>query len=486
MITTDSVEARLRARGIPFAWIGSPPGGFAALRVDSRRVGRGDLFCAIDGTLVDGHAFVAAAAAAGAAGAVVEREIETEIPLLRVPESRVATAHLAALAAGDPATLLRVVGVTGTNGKTTTTLLLRHLLGAAGPAAALGTLGLWLPDGSRSPRGRMTTPGPLQLNDDLAEARSAGAEWLTMEVSSHALDQRRVDAVRFAAALFTNLSREHLDYHPDMASYLAAKLRLLDHLEDEGVAIVNADDPAWRTAEFEPIRCVRFGLHEKADVRAEGVRHGADGSSWRLATPGGAVDVRLPLLGDFNVSNALGAAATAYAVGVSLDALADRLATAPQVPGRMETLAGPPGPLVVRDYAHTPDGMTRALAALRRLAPGRLTVVFGCGGDRDRGKRPLMGEAAVAGADRVIVTTDNPRTEPLERIMGDILSSLPAGSAEVIDDRAEAIEVALAGAEAGDVVLLAGKGHETYQDVGGEKLPFDEAAVVSSLIGGGG
>lgn len=483
MITTDSVEARLRAHGIPFAWTGSPPAGFAALRVDSRRVGSGDLFCAIEGTLVDGHAFVAAAGAAGAAGAVVEREIEAEMPLLRVPDSRVATAHLAALAAGDPAASLRLLGVTGTNGKTTTTLLLRHLLGAAGPAAALGTLGLWLPDGSRSPRGRMTTPGPLQLNDDLAEARSAGAEWLAMEVSSHALDQRRVDAVEFAAALFTNLSREHLDYHPDMASYLAAKLRLLDHLADDGVAVVNADDPAWTAPEFGAVRCLRFGLREGADVRAEQVEHAADGSSWILATPGGAVDVRLPLLGDFNVSNALGAAAAAYALGVSLDALAERLATAPQVPGRMETLAGPPGPLVVRDYAHTPDGLARALAALRRLGSGRLTVVFGCGGDRDRGKRPLMGEVAIAGADRVIVTTDNPRTEPAERIVGDILSSLPTGSAEVIDDRAEAIEAALAAASAGDVVLLAGKGHETYQDIRGEKLPFDEAAIVDSLTG---
>ncbi|MFW6039736.1 MAG: UDP-N-acetylmuramoyl-L-alanyl-D-glutamate--2,6-diaminopimelate ligase, partial [Gemmatimonadota bacterium] len=414
MITTASVEARLRARGISFAWTGSPPEGFAALRVDSRRVGPGDLFCAVEGTLVDGHAFVTAAAAAGAAGAVVERDVDVGIPLLRVFDSRAATAHLAALAAGDPAADLAIVGVTGTNGKTTTTLLVRHLLGARGPSAALGTLGLWLPDGSRSPRGRMTTPGPLQLNDDFSEVRSAGAEWLAMEVSSHGLDQRRVAAVEFAAALFTNLSREHLDYHPDMASYLGAKLRLLDHLADDGVAVVNADDPAWAVAEFEAVRCVRFGLHTEADVRAEQVRHGADGSRWRLATPGGSVDVRLPLLGDFNVSNALAAAAAARTLGVPLEALADRLASAPQVPGRMETLAGPPGPLVVRDYAHTPDGLTRALAALRRLTAGRLTVVFGCGGDRDRGKRPLMGEAAIAGADRVIVTTDNPRTEPVE------------------------------------------------------------------------
>jgi UDP-N-acetylmuramoyl-L-alanyl-D-glutamate--2,6-diaminopimelate ligase len=480
LITTSSVEARLRARGISFAWSESPPADFAALRVDSRRVGPGDLFCAIEGTLVDGHAFVEAAAAAGAAAAVVEREIKAEIPLLRVPDSRVATAHLAALAAGDPATTLRLAGVTGTNGKTTTTLLLWHLLGQSGASAALGTLGLWLPDGSRSPRGRMTTPGPIQLNADLAEVRAAGAEWLAMEVSSHALDQQRVEGLEFAAAVFTNLSREHLDYHPDMATYLAAKLRLIGQLAEDGVAVVNADDPAWDVDEFDAVRRVRFGLREPAELRAVDVRHSAGGSRWTLVTPDGEADIHLPLIGDFNVSNALGAAAAAHALGVSLDVLADRLSTAPQVPGRMETLAGPPGPLVVRDYAHTPDGLMRALAALRRLADGRLTVVFGCGGDRDRGKRPLMGEAAVTGADRVIVTTDNPRTEAVEQIAGDILSTLPAGAAEVIDDRAEAIEVALAAAGAGDVVLLAGKGHETYQDIRGEKLPFDEAAIVRS------
>jgi UDP-N-acetylmuramoyl-L-alanyl-D-glutamate--2,6-diaminopimelate ligase len=486
LITTDSVEARLRARGIPFVWTESPPGGFAALRVDSRSVAPGDLFCAIKGTLVDGHVFVDAAAAAGAAGAVVEREIEAGIPLLRVPDSRMAAAHLAALAAGDPAATLHVAGITGTNGKTTTTLLLRHLLGALGGAAALGTLGLWLPDGSRSPRGRMTTPGPIQLNADLAEARSAGAEWLAMEVSSHALDQQRVDALEFTAAVFTNLSREHLDYHPDMASYLAAKLRLLRYLAADGVAVVNADNSAWKTSEFNAVRSLRFGFGGDAAIRAEGVRHSADGSRWTLVTPDGKADVHLPLIGDFNVSNALAAAATAHALGVRLDALADRLAAAPRVPGRMETLVGPPGPLVVRDYAHTPDGMARALAALRRLAAGRLTVVFGCGGDRDRGKRPLMGEAAVAGADRVIVTTDNPRTESVERIVADILATLPAGSAEVIEDRADAIEVAMATAGPGDIVLLAGKGHETYQDVRGEKVPFDEAAIVRSLAGRGG
>lgn len=483
MIRTDSVESRLRERDISFSWIGSPPASFAALRVDSRRVEPDDLFCAIPGTVVDGHDFVAGAAAAGAGAAVVEHPVDVDIPQLLLPDCRAAAAHLAALFAGDPAAALRLAGVTGTNGKTTTTLVLQHLLGELDGAAALGTLGLRLPGGDVRPRGRMTTPGPLQLNVDLAEAVEAGAGWMAMEVSSHALDQRRVDGLSFAAAVFTNLSREHLDYHPDMASYRDAKLDFLRHLADEGVAVVNADDPAWQVPEFESARTIWFGGAPKADVRAEEVRYSARGSSWRLVASEEDVEVELPLLGDFNVSNALAAAAAAHALGCSLRGIASRLASVPQIPGRMETLAGPPGPLVVRDYAHTPDGMSRALGALRPLASGRVTVVFGCGGDRDRGKRPLMGEAAAAGADRVIVTTDNPRTEPVQRIIEDIVGNLPAGAAEVIEDRAEAIRVAVDGAGAGDVVLLAGKGHETYQDVRGEKLPFDEAAIVAEIVG---
>lgn len=483
LIGTDSVESRLRERGIPFSWIGSPPASLAALRVDSRRVQPGDLFCAIPGTAADGHDFVASAAAAGAGAAVVEHPVDVDIPQLRVPDCRAAAAHLAALFAGDPATALRLVGVTGTNGKTTTTLVLRHLLGELGETAALGTLGLHLPDGTVRPRGRMTTPGPVQLNIDLAEAAEASAGWMAMEVSSHALDQRRIDGLSFAAAVFTNLSREHLDYHPDMASYRAAKLSFLRWLADDGVAVVNADDPAWEVGAFESVRTVWFGSSPKAQVRAEDVRHHMRGSSWRLVASGEAAPVELPLLGDFNVSNAVAAAAAAHALGCSVEGIAARLANVPQVPGRMETLAGPPGPLVVRDYAHTPDGLARALESLELLASGRVTVVFGCGGDRDRGKRPLMGEAAVAGAHRVVVTTDNPRTEPVERIIGDILESLPAGAAEVIEDRAEAIREAVESAGAGDVVLLAGKGHETYQDVRGEKLPFDEAEIVAALVG---
>lgn len=483
LITTGSVESRLREKGVPFHWSGRPPEGFASLRVDSRQVKTGDLFCAIAGTEADGHAFVAAAAASGAFAAVVERDVDAPIPLLRVADTRIAAAHVAALAADDPAARLQVAGITGTNGKTTTALVLRHLLGVRGGAAALGTLGLYLPDGTHAPRGRMTTPGPLELAADIDEAADAGARWLVMEVSSHALDQHRVEAIEFAAATFTNLSREHLDYHPDMAAYRAAKLALVARLADGGVAVVNADDPAWDAPVFDPVRVVTFGLTADANVRASHVQHSAQGSHWRLETPSGSAPVALPLLGEFNVSNALAAAATAWALGLDVGGIASRLATAPQVPGRMETLAGPPGPLVLRDYAHTSDGLSRALAALRELTDGRLSVVFGCGGDRDRGKRPLMGRAASDGADRVILTTDNPRTEPLAQIIDDIVADLPEGRCEVIEDRTEAIAAAVTGAGPGDVVLLAGKGHETYQDIDGEKIPFDEAAIVARLGG---
>ncbi|MFQ5529570.1 MAG: UDP-N-acetylmuramoyl-L-alanyl-D-glutamate--2,6-diaminopimelate ligase [Gemmatimonadota bacterium] len=476
-------ESRLRENGIAFSWAGQPPEGFASLCVDSRQVRPGDLFCAISGTVVDGHAFVSAAVSAGAVAAIVERVVEAPIPILRVSDSRAAASHIAAFAAGDPASALRVAGVTGTNGKTTTTLLLRHMLESLGASAALGTLGLSLPDGSRRTRSRITTPGPIELTADIEEVVASGAAYLAMEVSSHALDQRRVEAVRFAVAVFTNLTREHLDYHPDMDAYRRTKLRFVDLLADDGVAVVNADDPAWDSPVLAGVNTLTFGRVQDADVRAEDISYSPDGSPWTLVTPAGRASVMLPLLGDFNVSNALAASAAAHVLGLDPPTLASRLATAPQIPGRMEVLSRGSGPLVLRDYAHTPDGLKRALEALRRLAEGRLTVVFGCGGDRDRGKRPLMGEAAVGTADRVILTTDNPRMEDPHRIVADITENLPADSFEVIEDRAAAIEKALRGAESTDVVLLAGKGHETYQDIRGEKQPFDEAAIVSGLAG---
>ncbi len=484
LIAMCGAESRLRENNISFSWVGQPPEGFVALRMDSRRVEPGDLFCAVSGSLVDGHDFIGSAATAGAVAAIVDREVDVTIPTLRVPDSRTAAAHVASFAAGDPAAGLNVIGVTGTNGKTTTVLLMRHLLGSIGATAALGTLGLFMTDGSHRPRGRMTTPGPVDLTADIATVAASGADYLAMEVSSHALDQRRVEALQFQVAVFTNFTREHLDYHSDMNAYREAKLRFVELLAPDGMAVINADDPAWESPVFDGVNTLRFGLVGDADVRATDVRHTADGSRWTMVTPTGSSEVTLPLLGEFNVSNALGAAAAAHVLGADPAALASRLGTAPQVSGRMEVLARAPGPLVVRDYAHTPDGMTRALEALRLLTDGCLTVVFGCGGERDRGKRPLMGEAAVATADRVIVTTDNPRTEDPRRIVEDITAGLGRAAFEVIEDRAGAIKQAVTTSSSGDVVLLAGKGHETYQDIRGKKVPFDEVAIVGDLTGG--
>ncbi|TFG63931.1 MAG: hypothetical protein E4H28_05825, partial [Gemmatimonadales bacterium] len=273
LIAMCGAESRLREKNISFSWAGQPPEGFVALRVDSRNIKPGDLFCALSGSVVDGHGFIESAAAAGAVAAIVERDMDAVIPTLRVSDSRAAAAHLASFAAGDPAAGLRVIGVTGTNGKTTTALLLRHLLGSLGGAAALGTLGLFMADDSHLPRGRMTTPGPIDLTSDITTVAESGATYLAMEVSSHALDQRRVEALQFSVAVFTNLSHEHLDYHPDMDSYRDAKLRLVKLLKPDGTAVINAEDPAWKSPIFSRVNTLTFGQVDVADVWAAGVCH---------------------------------------------------------------------------------------------------------------------------------------------------------------------------------------------------------------------
>jgi UDP-N-acetylmuramoyl-L-alanyl-D-glutamate--2,6-diaminopimelate ligase len=464
-------------------WEGDPPPGFAGVVTDSREVRPGVLFCALRGTEFDGHTFVARAAAAGAAAALVEEALpDTDVPQLVVSDTRAATAHAASLLHGDPATGLSLVGVTGTNGKTTTAVILRHILGGEAPSAALGTLGWFDATGKRHP-GRLTTPDPLDLMATLQELVKEGTRFVTMEVSSHALDQRRVAGLDFEAAVFTNLTREHLDYHPDLESYRAAKLRLAEQVRPQGICSVNDDDPVWSGAEFAGRRVVRYGLRETAEVRAAQVRHSAAGSAWHLETPEGTWPVRLPLLGEFNVYNALAAVSAARGLGMDPALAADRLTTAPQVPGRMEVLSERPV-LVLRDYMHTPDAYTRVLETLAGLSEGALYILFGCGGDRDRGKRPMMGRIAARYSDLAIITTDNPRSEDPSDICADITRGMPPGSYKVVLDREEAIDFVLHEAEPGDVVVLAGKGHETYQDIAGERIPFDEAAIVRARTAG--
>jgi len=481
VILRVEVEQRLRDAGMNGLWEGTPPPGFEALRLDSRTIGPGDLFCAIPGSRFDGHSYLDQVEAAGAAAAIVQYAGDASgLPRFVVSDTRVAAAHLAELFAGDPVRELDVIGITGTNGKTTTAVLLRHLLGVRAPAAALGTLGVIRPDRTAT-AGLLTTPDPLDLAATFSELVADGTRFVAMEVSSHALDQHRVDAIPFALAVFTNLTRDHLDYHLGMDSYRTAKLRLARLLRIGGVCVVNGDEPEWDEADFGTARVIRFGTGPGADVRSEDLYVGVSGSEWSLVTPDGRARVQLPLLGEFNVANALAAAAAAWVAGIDTSAIAGRLNSAPQIPGRMEALATQPA-LVVRDYAHTPDALERALHALRPSVRGRLIVVFGCGGDRDPGKRTMMGRIGVSDSDFAIITSDNPRTEDPDSIVRETVSDLEPGAWEAIVDRRLAIERALSIAADGDAVLLAGKGHETYQEIDGKRRPFDEAEIVRSLL----
>jgi UDP-N-acetylmuramoyl-L-alanyl-D-glutamate--2,6-diaminopimelate ligase len=329
--------------------------------------------------------------------------------------------------------------------------------------------------------GGLTTPGPVELQRLFRALVDRGVRRVAMEVSSHALHQRRVEGVTYAAGIFTNLTRDHLDYHETMEEYFAAKALLVEQVAPDGAVVVNLDDDAWARLPRSR-RVVTFA--EKApgaDVGAEDMRFGPRGSAWTLRCGDARHPVTLPLIGDFNVANALGAAAAAWAVGEAPAAIAERLTTLPQVPGRLEILHE--RPTVLRDYAHTPDALERALDAVRPFASKRLIVVFGCGGDRDAGKRPLMGAVADQKADYVVVTSDNPRTEDPERILTDIMAGIRHDASRVtrIEDRRAAIAHALDVARAEDVVVLAGKGHETYQIRGTTSYPFDEKAIVREL-----
>lgn len=485
------------------------PARVTSISDDSRSVRPGALFIAVHGTTLDGHDFIAKARAAGAALVLAEDPARVAGgPAIIVRDGRRAAARAAATFYGNPADALRLIGVTGTNGKTTTVGMLRHLLdddaGAAASegravedatgatessaptaraasAASIGTLGVLIGsvgdpvDGGAG----LTTPGPIELQRLFRLLVDRGATWVAMEVSSHSLAQHRVEGVHFAAVVFTNLTRDHLDYHGTMDAYRDAKLSLAAHLERGGVAVVDADERAWDALPAGIAR-LTFGTLPTAAVRAEQIAHGPRGTTFRLVAPGGALPVSLPLIGDFNVTNALGAAAAAIALGEPVARVAERLGSMPQVPGRLERIGE--HPTVLRDYAHTPDALARALAALRPFVAGRLIVAFGAGGDRDPGKRPLMGAAAARGADVCVVTSDNPRTEDPEKIIDAIVAGMPKGFERVADRRAaiaRAIEVADAER---DLVLLAGKGHETYQVRGTGKFPFDEAVIVRELL----
>jgi len=483
-VKAAALRERLERAKLLVRWPPRPSGAaspeWSAVTTDSRRVVPGTLFCAYAGSVADGHAFVAAAAQAGATAALVEKPVPgAPIPLIEVTDGKVAAATAAALFYGDPAASLELLAVTGTNGKTTTVHLLRHLFGDRGPAGSIGTLGAIDGEGRILPTaGSLTTPGPVDLQAALAALRDGGVRVVAMETSSHSLDQDRVAGLEFLVGVFTNLTRDHLDYHGDVPTYLAAKAKLDRYLAPEGFQVVNADEPAWVGL---PPRAQRltFGIDKTADVMAEAIEGDRAGMRFVLAAHGRSERVALPLLGRFNVENALGAAAAAIALGRDLGEVAQRLSAASQVPGRMERIADTPC-VVLRDYAHTPDALERALAALRPLTKGRLIVVFGAGGDRDKGKRPLMGAIAARDADLAVVTSDNPRTEPPEKILDDIEQGMGQTPHLRIVDRRAAIVRALSIAKPDDVLFLAGKGHDTYQVIGTEHVPMDEREIVAS------
>jgi UDP-N-acetylmuramoyl-L-alanyl-D-glutamate--2,6-diaminopimelate ligase len=483
-IHVSQITAALTAANLFVDARGDLPDVVTSVEDDSRRVTPGGLFIAVRGSERDGHDYLARAGEAGAGMAVVENPKRTQLPSIVVRDGRRAAAIVAAAAFDWPVRQLRLVGVTGTNGKTTTAHMLRHLLDRESRlAASIGTVGVLIGSEGRpldNDAGRgLTTPGPVELQRLLRLLVDTGVATVAMEVSSHALDQRRVEGLDFDVAVFTNLTRDHLDYHKTMDNYRDAKARLCNHLAPHGTVVVNADDAAWRALATDR-RKVGFSTRVDAEVHARDISYTSRGSHWTLVVANETAPVTLPVIGDFNISNALGAAAAAYATGMPAARIAERLSTLPQVPGRLEVIHE--HPVVLRDYAHTPDALERALQAVRPFVTGRLVVVFGAGGDRDRGKRPEMGAIAERLADLAIVTSDNPRTEQPGAIINDIENGMTgAGKHERIEDRREAIARALEVAAPDDVIVLAGKGHETYQVRGTEKLPFDEKAIVAEL-----
>lgn len=458
---------------------------------DSRQAGPGSLFVAISGFRSDGHRFIGNAIDRGAVAVVVEKKdtVPQGVPWLEVPNTRQALGDLAAEFYHHPGRALRMIGVTGTNGKTTTTHLISAILEAAGrPVGLIGTLGnrlgdLWLDTAH-------TTPEASDLQQLLEQMRRASLKACVMEVSSHALQLERVRGLGFDAAVFTNLTQDHLDFHGDLSSYRSAKTRLFGLLDRNRTgnqyAVLNRDDPASEAmARSARAQLVYYGVKERADVNAADIRLSPEGLCFRVNWPEGSTELKLNLTGMFNVYNTLAAWAVGWQEGISAETMAGALAGVPGVPGRFEKVdEGQPYSVIV-DYAHTPDGLENVLRAARALTKGRLILVFGCGGDRDRGKRPKMGAIAGELSDLAVITSDNPRSEDPRAIIDDIMEGFLGVRTDrylVMPDRRKAIGLALAEAQPSDVIVVAGKGHETYQIVGDQVLPFDDRQIVREFL----
>jgi UDP-N-acetylmuramoyl-L-alanyl-D-glutamate--2,6-diaminopimelate ligase len=453
---------------------GAPSVDVSALAYDNRAVQPGTVFFCVPGMTRDGHDFAPDAIARGAAALVVDHPLGLGVPEVVVHDVRASMAPAAARLAGDPTARLQVVGITGTNGKTTSAFLVRALLEAAGRRTGLlGTVSSVI-GGNETPTIR-TTPEAIDLQRTFREMLDAGDECCAMEVSSHALELHRADAIHWRVAVFTNLTQDHLDFHPDMESYFAAKRRLFE--AGPRAAVINVDDPYGRRL-AEDFDAVTIAIDSDADLRAEDVRFELTGSTFAVD----GLELRSPLPGRFNVLNVLGAVAVARELGVDDATIARAVPQAGRVPGRFEPVDEGQSFAVLVDYAHTPDSLENVLRAARQLARGRVVCVFGCGGDRDRGKRREMGRIASELADVAIVTSDNPRSEDPEAIIAEVLAGMGPGAVTEVDRRA-AIDQAVGLADAGDVVVIAGKGHEQGQEFeGGRKVPFDDVTVAREAL----
>jgi UDP-N-acetylmuramoyl-L-alanyl-D-glutamate--2,6-diaminopimelate ligase len=475
--------------------IGDPSIRIQSLEIDSRKVKPGCLFFCLPGHTVDGHDFAPQAIERGACALVTTRELPLSVPQLIVPDTRQALAMIADFYYGRPSYALRPIGITGTNGKTTTTYLIEQIWTDVGVSiGVIGTIETRYGGLSLSMSG--TTPDVLELQQIFHSMVKAGTERCVMEVSSHALEQGRVKGCRFRTAVFTNLTQDHLDYHGTMEAYEAAKGLFFSRLgntfsdnpEDRAFSVLNADDPAsLRFAKLTSSEVLTYGIENEAHVRASEVRITASGTSFTLDTFLGSRQVSLQLVGKFNVYNVLAALGAALCEGIDLDAAIQSLERIPGVPGRVEAVSeGQPFAVIV-DYAHTPDSLDNVLRTVKELTAGDVICVFGCGGDRDTTKRPIMGRIAAEHANRLIVTSDNPRTEDPLAILRDIEAGLKEAEISperyVLEpDRRTAIQIAVEMASPGDVVLIAGKGHETYQIIGGLTQPFDDRLVAKEAI----
>jgi UDP-N-acetylmuramoyl-L-alanyl-D-glutamate--2,6-diaminopimelate ligase len=457
------------------------------IAMDSRKVQPGDIYACVPGFKVDGHDYAATAVASGAAALVVERFLPLDVPQIKVANVRQVLGPIAAVIFGCPSEQLELIGVTGTNGKTTITYLIEKIAAKQNKKVGIiGTLGSRI-DGREIP-GERTTPEAIEVQKLLGEMVSEGVSVAVMEVSSHALDLGRVAGCEFDVGIFTNLTQDHLDYHKTMEEYLNAKARLFSDLKGNKqpkLSILNGDDPAYsKLVKASSATVVSYGIQNTVDYRAENVEVTAEGVRFKIRFKGYLQDIWYSTPGYFSVYNALAAFAWGVERGFAPETVAEALAEIPGVPGRFESVrCGQPFQVIV-DYAHTPDGLENVVRTARDFTQGRLITIFGCGGDRDRGKRPLMGAVAAEGSDFLVVTSDNPRTEDPDLIIQEVLQGVNGKEYVTLCDRKEAIWIACRMAKPGDTILIAGKGHETYQIFGTEVHPFDDREVAREALRG--